>query len=257
MNNKNIDQLLNQYPKTRSLLPKKIRDIYALHYQKNRDGKTPITSIAQKMERWLHKMVAKDLTSTLNQSTANQIDTLEIGAGSLNQLPYEPQSRAYDIVEPFTDLYRNNPDIKKVRNIYQDITEIPEHYRYDRITTIATLEHIINLPYVIAKSAIHLKQGGSFRVAIPNEGTILWHLGWKLTTGIEFRLKYGVDYSLLMKHEHINTSKEIISLLKHFFHDCQIKYFGLTPYFAFYLFINCKKPNYENCQSYLTKKMIC
>ena len=32
-------------------------------------------------------------------------------------------------------------------------------------------------------------------------------LGWKLTTGLGFRAKYGLDYSKIMSHEHLNSLK--------------------------------------------------
>ena len=51
------------------------------------------------MESWLHKKVAK--TEGFNKKT------LEIGAGTLNQLDYE-RCKIYDIVEPYETLFQNS-----------------------------------------------------------------------------------------------------------------------------------------------------
>src|SRR2546425_12132266 len=103
--------------------------------------------------------------------------TLKIGAGTLNQLPYEPLSSPYDIVEPFRDLYQSSPHLDRVRNIYEDILEIPSAARYDRIISVAVLEHVFNLPEVVAKNALLLTDGGQFPTGIPKQGTILLRLG--------------------------------------------------------------------------------
>ena len=101
------------------------------------------------MERWLHKKVAGDVKGINNKST------LEIGAGTLNQLEYE-QTRPYDIVEPFTELYRNSPHLSRINHIYSDISEIGRDKTYDRITSVATFEHLTDLPGVIARTCLLL-----------------------------------------------------------------------------------------------------
>ena len=250
MNNVSIREILSKFPKTRPPLPDEIRAIHNAHYQKNREGLTPATSISQKMESWLHRRVAHDV-SALNKSTLKNISTLEIGAGSLNQLPYEPDVGPYDIIEPFIDLYKDKSELSRIRNKYDDINQISLDNKYDRITSIATLEHITNLPEVIAKSALLLSPEGKFRAAIPNEGTILWYLGWKLTTGIEFKIKYGLDYQKLMEHEHVNNSHEISEILRYFFKEVRTQSFGFKKALAFYLFYDCQQPDLDRCQSYL------
>jgi 2-polyprenyl-3-methyl-5-hydroxy-6-metoxy-1,4-benzoquinol methylase len=118
------------------------------------------------MERWLHDQVASDVLAG-----AGARSTLEIGAGTLNQLRYEPESQAYDIVEPFKELYQDSAMLGRVRHIYSDISEIPEGQTYDRVTSIATFEHICDLPQVIARVGIMLTPRGELRVSIPSEGT--------------------------------------------------------------------------------------
>jgi hypothetical protein len=241
--------MFENFPKTRPVLPKEIADIYATHYKANREGATTASSLAQKMESWLHKQVAKDVAAGKNPKKT----TLELGAGRLNQLRYEPSVDVYDIVEPFTSLFKESKTLKKSRNVYADIAEIPEHYRYDRITSIAVFEHICNLPEVIARSACLLSSQGVFRASIPSEGTWLWTLGWKLSTGLEFRLKHGLDYGLLMKHEHVNTADEIDEVLNYFFKVVSHKVFGISRGISLYRYYECYEPDLERCQLMLKK----
>jgi len=247
-----IKDVLECFPKTRPILESHVQEIHITHYKKNRSGSTPVTSIAQKLERWLHAMVASDVKNYAPQSNR---DTLEIGAGNLNHLAYEPIIGRYDIVEPFNSLYEGQSGLSRISSIYADLAEVPEEKKYDRIITIATLEHVLNLPDVIAKSALHLQTNGVFRAAIPNEGTLLWNLAWRCTTGIEFRLKYGVDYGLIMAHEHVNTAMEINLLLKHFYKDVQERYFGINSTLSLYAYYECSNPNQELCERFL-KKML-
>ena len=52
----------------------------------------------------------------LMESTLFQI--LELGAGNLNHLKYERDFHIYDIVEPFRELYKDSPELKKIRYKY-------------------------------------------------------------------------------------------------------------------------------------------
>jgi len=234
--------MFDQFPKTRPKLSKDLEQIYYTHHKSNRQGDTTASSISQRMESWLHKQVARDLLVDHDDRA-----TLEIGAGTLNQLKYEPASGSYDIVEPCQQLYLGSPSLQRIRNIYSDMSEIPADRKYQRITSVATFEHICNLPEVIALCGLHLTPDGIVRISIPSEGTLLWKLGWKLTTGIEFRLKYGLNYSELMKYEHVNTAAEIEELLRYFFKIVDCRVFGLTTSISFYQFYACRIPIIERC----------
>ncbi|MEQ8924193.1 MAG: hypothetical protein RLO81_00185 [Fulvivirga sp.] len=239
--------MFEEFPKVREELPTAYKEIYESHYHKNREGETAATSVSQKMEQWLHKKVAADLKGAKDKST------LEIGAGTLNQLKFE-NTQPYDIIEPFKSLFEDSPKLSKIRNVYDDIKEVPTDQKYDRITSVATFEHVCDLPDVVAKSCIHLNEGGSLRVAIPNEGTIMWTMGWKLTTGLEYKLKYGLDYSVLMKYEHVNNAKEIEEVISYFYQDIKCSVFGISKGLAFYRFYECKKPNLAKAEDYLNGK---
>ncbi|NBR29356.1 MAG: class I SAM-dependent methyltransferase [Betaproteobacteria bacterium] len=246
MSDESIKRLLAAYPRVRPPLPEALAAIYEDIYRSNREGRTAAASLSQKLEGWLHRMVAQDC---LHLPSAKS--TLELGAGTLNQLEYEPQRGLYDIVEPFRRLYESRPALTRIGTIYADIGAVPASSRYDRITSVATLEHLTDLPFVVAKSALHLSADGVFRAAIPGEGGLLWWLGWNLTTGLEFRLRHGLDYGDLMRHEHVNTADEIFEILGYFFGRVETRVFGLTKRLSIYRFHACTAPNVERCVAYL------
>ncbi|MDR2084204.1 MAG: hypothetical protein LBP67_04340 [Bacteroidales bacterium] len=240
--------MLKKYPKRRIELPDNYLKIYSEHYKSNREGDTSAASLSKKMESWMHKKVAQDVINDKNKST------LEIGAGTLNQLTYE-NPVPYDIIEPFTELYQNSKLLDNINEIYNDIENVPETKKYERITSVATFEHILNLPTVVAKTCLLLDKDGTLRASIPNEGSILWTLGWKLTTGVEFRLKYGLKYGLLMKYEHVNSAKEIIEVIKYFYKNVKCSYFGINKTLAFYIFLECSNPNIDLAKEYLNNSL--
>ena len=235
----------NQFPKKRTPLPPEYEAIYLKHYRNSREGNSQILGLAQRMERWMHNQVARDVRDGTPKAT------LEIGAGNLNQLPYEPHSNPYDIVEPFRELFESSPQLQRVRNIYGDVSEIPSQSCYERITSIAVLEHVANLPELVARCALLLTKGGSFRAGIPSEGTILWRLGWQMTTALDFRARYNLDYEVLMHFEHVNTAREIEEVLRYFFGEVRGSVFGVARALSFYQFFACSKPHVARCRDYL------
>jgi hypothetical protein len=238
------DDPFPNFPKTRAPLPPEYAAIYLRHYRNSREGNSQILGLAQRMERWMHGKVARD---ALPMPKA----TLELGAGNLNQLPYEPRSAPYDIVEPFRELFESSPHLERVRNVYHDISEVPQNARYQRITSVAVLEHVENLPELVARSALLLDQGGCFRAGIPSEGTILWRLGWQLTTALDFRARYNLDYKVLMQSEHVNTAAEIGEVLHYFFGVVRSSVFGLMRSLSFYQFFACAQPRLDRCLDYV------
>jgi hypothetical protein len=241
--------LFSSFPKERPPLPPEYAAIYLGHYRNSREGNSKVLSLAKRAESWMHRRLAADVKSGAPKAT------LEIGAGTLNQLPYEPQSNPYDIVEPFHELYQASPSLTRVRNIYDDIFDVPPTARYERITSVAVLEHICNLPEVIAQSGLLLTEGGQFRAGIPSEGTILWRLGWKTTTAMAFKRRYNLDYEVLMKHEHVNSAKEIEEVLRYFFAEVKGSAFGLARPLSFYQFYACARPRFDECRDYLEAKL--
>ena len=97
-------------------------------------------------------------------------------------MPYHPGA-VYDVVEPFRELWEDSPYRGAVRTIYSDIGELPEKAAYDLILSVAVLEHLTELPDMIARSALHLRKGGRWCAAFPSEGGFLWGTAWRCTDG--------------------------------------------------------------------------
>lgn len=243
--------MFNQFPKRRKPLPEKYQRIYSQFYIQNRSGGSIATKTALSIESWMHRNVASDVKDKPFCGA-----TLEIGAGTLNHLIYEEHSNIYDIVEPFSNLYEKSPYLGRVRNIFKDISFVTDGLLYERIISIAAFEHIENLPEVVARSGLLLSSKGSLRVGVPSEGTFFWEIGWKLTTGLEFKIKYGLDNSVLMKYEHINTALEISQILSFFFRSVVIKSFGICPKYSIYQFYDCRNPDVGRCKKYLSRLIV-
>lgn len=229
------NELLKTYPRQRKELPEEYKKIYDQHYEENRKGKTKVSYLSSRLEFWLHKKVAK--------SASDNKKTLEIGAGTLNQLDFE-RTRVYDIIEPYGRLFENSPNLRYVRNIYSDILQIQDQ-QYDRITSVACFEHVENLPEMVEACTRLLADGGKLYVSIPNEGRFLWWFSYTMTTGREFKRHFGLNYELLMRYEHINTADEIEQILKYYFKNVKMSLLGIGKTFSFYRYYECSMPRKE------------
>lgn len=197
------------------------------------------------LESWHHRQVAK---------LKGPKSILELGAGSINHVPYEPGSIIYDCIEPFHELYENSPYLDKVRNLYNDIADIPKDSRYQRILSIGVLEHLVDLPKIIAQSGLLLTSDGVFQASIPSEGGLLWGLSWRLSTGIAYKMRTGLDYKPVMQHEHINDADEILDVIKYFFKSVKIRRFPLPSlHLSFYTYIEASDPILDRCSEFIHK----
>jgi hypothetical protein len=216
-----------------------VQAVFAQYYKENRSGGSAAASLSQKLESWMHRQVAADIGGGAVKAT------LELGAGTLNQLGYERFTAPYDVVEPFAELYLDARDRGRIRHAYADIAEVPKAARYQRIISVAALEHICDLPLVLARSAQLLTADGVFRAAIPAEGGLLWRLGWSVATGLEFALRHRLDYGEVMRHEHINTAAEVERLVSTLFADVEVKSFGIGRQFSLYRFLAARGPDLD------------
>jgi hypothetical protein len=179
---------------------------------------------------------------------------LEIGSGTLNHIPYESCTAVYDAIEPFRELFEDSPHRGRLSNLYSDIEDVPAEMRYDRVLSIAVLEHVEHLPLLIARSALLLNERGRFQAGIPSEGGILWNLSWRVSTGVAFRLKTGLAYSVLMRWEHINSAAEIEALTRHFFRNVSIRRFpSAGRHLSFYTVIDATAPDQQACRRFLVE----
>lgn len=235
--------LLRRFPKVRPPLPPRHAAFHETFYKAAREGGHAGASVALRLERWMHRRAAEAPAG---------FPLLEIGAGTLNHVPFERARGVYDAVEPLEILYGGQAARTRLRALYHDIAEVPAGESYARIVSIATLEHVTDLPNLVARAALHLEADGEFRAGIPSEGGLLWYLAYTFGTGLTFRLKYGMSYSTFMRHEHVNTAEEIESVVALFFDRVAVRRFPL-PFLnaSVYSHLAAKGPRVEVARRYL------
>jgi SAM-dependent methyltransferase len=236
-----VEALLATYPRPRPQLPPQEQAIFVEHYRSNRAGKRGLSRIVAGLESWMHRRVGGE---------PRRGALLELGAGNLNHVPYLPESCVCDAVEPFQELWQDSPYRSRIRRFFSDLRDIPRSTSYDCIFSIAVLEHLEDLPAILAGVGLLLREGGTFRAGFPSEGGLLWGLAWRLTTGVEYRLRHGLDYGVLMRHEHLNSANEILTLLGHFFREVRVSRFPLPFHHgSFYTTAIARRPYLDRCRS--------
>ena len=241
---KKIDSLLETYPRKRPPLSAAHWRVYQDEYTRNRSSSSGLFAAIRRLESWMHRQVSA------RRRRGERL--LEIGAGTLNHVAYEKEVSRYEVIEPFESLWLNSPDRPKVDAVYRDIADIPESSRYDRIISIAVLEHLAELPWIVAATAIHLEGDGAFESAIPSEGHLLWDISWRLTTGISYWHRTGLNYSAVMHHEHINKASDILAVVSHFYGSMQIRRFPTPiPALSFYTAFRAAQPLVSVARAFL------
>jgi hypothetical protein len=230
------------YPRERPQLSPRHSEIYAEQYRINRDGETLADGAAQRLEEWMHRRIA----------SRDGGPVLELGAGTLNHLRFERNLAAYDVVEPFRELYEGRSELAGVRNVFDTLVDVPADRKYERIVSIAVLEHLPDLPGDLARSALLLDDRGVFQAGIPSEGGFLWWCGWRFSTGLSYYLRTGLDYGVVMRHEHLNNAREIETAVRHFFDNVTIKRFP-TPFhhLSFYAYVEATGPRKDIARRHL------
>lgn len=250
----NIEVLLARFPKRRPPLAPGKAAIHKALLKANRERGTPLTMLSHALESWMHRRVARYRGLSAHQRV------LEIGAGTLNHVPFEDLDSVIHAVEPFEELYRDKPERTRVHAFYSDIGAIELNPTYDRIISVATLEHLTDLPFTIARAGLLLLPGGSFSNGIPSEGGFLWGLAWRATFGIAHRLLNAdgnaeLSWTEHMRYEHVNSAPEIIALVRHFFADVAVSRFPLPfHHLSFYAAIEARRPYAERCSAFLKSR---
>jgi SAM-dependent methyltransferase len=237
--------LLRSYPRKRPEIPKAYEEVYMDAYVNSREGGTLITRLSLWMERWMHRQVAHSPRS---------FPLLEIGAGTLNHVAFEPGSGRYDIVEPYARLFEGKQYLSRINRIYKDIADVPGNASYLRIISVAVFEHVTDLPTLVARTRHLLEPDGVLRTAIPSEGGLLWYLAWRFGTGLGFWLKYRLSYAPFQRREHVNSADEIEMIIRLNYEDVSIRRFPLKHrHLSFYTFIEAKKPRSSNYSDRLSQ----
>lgn len=241
-----MNSLFNSFPKERPPLAGAYRAIYEQEYLINRSSGSLANKIAAWLEAWMHRKVA-------DASTRDSESLLEIGAGTLNHVRWEKRVANYDVVEPSRFLMDREIEAALQGSVYTSLEEIDLCPRYDRIVSIAVLEHLCDLPSQVASSALLMKDGGLFCAGIPSEGGLLWEWAWRYGTGPSFKRRTGLDYEPLMRHEHVNTADEIIRVICYFFESVEVSRFPLPlKHGSLYAYIEAKSPDLDRCKNYLS-----
>lgn len=240
-------EFLTKYPKNRPDLPVGYIEAYEDHYSKNRGGVGLMNALSQYVEGWMHRVIAVNGRAYVN------CELLDFGCGNLNHFKYEKNYKSYDAVEPYRKLIEGSSELANIRNLYSNSSDIKEK-TYDRVLSVAVLEHLPNLPLELCHLIRLMKVGGVFQAGIPCEGEWAWDLGWKLSTGRSFKRAYGLDFSPVMKFEHVNSMSEIIDCVQYFFADVT---YQRSPFpfpikgLSFYAYIEARKPILSRVEDYL------
>lgn len=233
---------LAKFPKTRRPLPDAYQRIYVDMYEHSRKGRNPAAAAALKLEQWMQRQASKSAAFPL----------LELGAGTLNHVPFEPAEGRYDVVEPLPKLYEGSDNISRIGTFYDSVHDVPDGLLYNRIISIAVLEHVLDLPALLARAALRLSDDGQMISGIPTEGGLLWYLAWRFGTGSAFWLKYRMSYATFMRHEHVNQSDEIQRVMEIFFDDVKVARFPFSlKHVSFYTSLTAKRPKKEAARTYL------
>jgi SAM-dependent methyltransferase len=244
-NRQEARELLKRYPKPRPPLPEAHRKWYLSHYRQNRQGVSGVSRVVSRLESWMHRSVAKVAGSNI----------LELGAGTLNHIPFEAAPMRYDVIEPFHELWADSPERGKVARFYNDIRDVPSEERYDKILSVAVLEHLTDLPGILAECALRMANGGAFVAGIPSEGGLAWYSAWRFGTGTAYRLRTGLSYAPLMRHEHVNSAPEIETLVRYFFRRIERSRFPVPLFQAsLYTVLIARDPDLPACGQWLEAK---
>lgn len=229
-------------------MPHAYNDIHEDEYLVNRTSKNVANEVARKLEGWMHVKVAAT-------ALEDNEEVLELGAGNLNHIPWENKYSHYDVVEPFQKLLETSLNLQLVRNTYTSLSDVPKENIYDRVVSIAVLEHLLDLPYEVALSGMHLKRNGIFCAGIPSEGGWLWKMAWKYGTGIAYKRRTGLDYAIVMRHEHVNNVNEIISCIRYFFRESTINRFPLpSGNLSLYTVIKASSVDIKRCEQFIKSR---
>jgi SAM-dependent methyltransferase len=240
-----VDAFLSTYPRCRPVLSPRQQASYVEHYRSNRAGADGLLKAVARPEFGMHSHVAAGVAGQ------------NLRAGNLNHIPYLPDACICDAGEPFKELWEDSLYRSRVRRIYCALQDVPQNAGYDCVFSVAVLEHLRDLPFVLARFGLLLRSGGIFEAGFPNEGGLLWGLAWRLTTGIEYRLRRELDYGDVMRHEHLNTAREVLRLIDFFYERVEIRRLP-SPliHLSFYTTVFARRPRIDRCRSFDVSRTI-
>jgi hypothetical protein len=54
-----------------------------------------------------------------------------------------------------------------------------------------------------------------------------------------------------MRHEHVNTAREVVAVVSHLYAEVRRAYFGLSDSLSLYQFLECRAPQARKCRQYI------
>jgi SAM-dependent methyltransferase len=139
--------------------------------------------------------------------------TLEVGAGLGSHIQFEDlQRQSYHCLEYREALCRQlTRQLPQGRVVCGDIElrqPWPDGF-FNRIIAIHVLEHLRNLPAALREVRRLLTPGGCFDVVLPCEGGLAYSVARKISAERLFRRHFRMDYTPIIRNEHVSTLAEI------------------------------------------------
>ena len=144
---------------------------------------------------------------------------IEVGAGTGKHLEFVRHRFASYLMTDISERHLRQIAINSpsVRIEVADAAFLPyENSSFDRLISVANLEHLPNPHLVLEEWRRVVRPGGTISISIPTEGGIAWNLGRYLTTRRYFR-RMGLDLDYIIAREHINACYRLVSLIRHYF----------------------------------------
>ena len=158
--------------------------------------------------------------------------TLEIGAGIGGHIPFENLDvQEYHVLEMRAEFCARLAERLPPNRVHAGSIEEPQPFAagsFDRVIAIHVLEHLRNLPAALAEVRRLLNPEGFFDVVLPTEGGLGYGLARKVSSDRMFKKNFGMDYTPIIRNEHVNTFDEVFSLLKRHYHVEVSRYFPLV-----------------------------
>jgi SAM-dependent methyltransferase len=183
---------------------------------------TPEQEVARErfMKLWLETLPKRySIVEAFNQGFIARLPvpdgcrTLEVGAGLGSHMPFEDlQLQSYHCLEYrealCRELTRHLPPERVVCGDIELRQPWPDGY-FNRIIAIHVLEHLRNLPAALREVRRLLTPGGCFDVVLPCEGGLAYSVARKISAERLFRGHFGMDYTPIIRNEHVSTLAEI------------------------------------------------
>ncbi len=148
----------------------------------------------------------------------NGSQTLEIGAGLGEHLRFEDLTRQKYFCMDYREAYcrelgRLLPADRILCGDIEQRQPWPDA-SFNRIIAIHVLEHLRNLPAALREIQRLLAPDGCFDVVLPCEGGLAYSLARRISAERLFRRRFGLDYTPIIRNEHVSTLEEIETELR-------------------------------------------